>query len=135
MKQVIIFAAAFLGAAGVGVVILAQRGQAGSDGAGEEISAREWEKGAASEAGVVLVDFSAEWCGPCRRMKPVLKSLASDFKVVMVDVDKSRALAARYNIRSIPALMIFKNGRVVKRFSGVTSESTLRKALREAGAG
>jgi thioredoxin 1 len=77
----------------------------------------------------VLVDFWANWCGPCRAMNPVLEALARDHKVCKVNVDTNPQLAARYRVSSIPALMIFKDGQIVKQFVGVTPEATLREAL------
>jgi len=77
----------------------------------------------------VLVDFWAEWCGPCRMMTPTLESLAREFKVCKVNVDKNRQLADRYQISSIPALKIFKNGIVAAEFLGVTAEPVLRAEL------
>lgn len=64
--------------------------------------------------GLVVVDFWAEWCGPCRVIAPVLEQLATDYggklKVAKVDVDQSQQTAMRFNVRSIPTLMFFKNG-------------------------
>lgn len=77
----------------------------------------------------VLVDFWAEWCGPCRMMTPTLVALARDFKVCKVNVDKNQKLAARYDVSSIPALLIFKNGRIAAQHLGVTSEDVLRSEL------
>jgi thioredoxin 1 len=77
----------------------------------------------------VLVDFWAPWCGPCRAMHPVLQSLARDFKVAQVNVHKNPQLAGAYQVSSIPALMIFKGGKIVARYTGVTPEATLRAEL------
>jgi thioredoxin 1 len=77
----------------------------------------------------VLVDFWAQWCPPCRAMEPVLEKLARDYKVAKVNVDTNQPLAARYDIKSIPTLMIFKNGQIVARHVGIVPEATLREEL------
>jgi len=77
----------------------------------------------------VLVDFWAAWCAPCRQMAPTIDSLANDFKVCKVDIDKNQSLAAACNISSIPALLIIHQGKIVARHIGVTSEATLRDEL------
>jgi thioredoxin 1 len=69
----------------------------------------------------VLVDFSAEWCGPCKMMGPVLEQLkdkmAEKVRILKIDVDSNRELAVKYNIRSVPTLMLFQNGK--NKWSGV----------------
>jgi thioredoxin 1 len=69
----------------------------------------------------VLVDFSAEWCGPCKMMKPVLEQLKNKMggkiKILKIDVDRNRELAIKYNIKSVPTLMLFHEG--AARWSGV----------------
>ena len=66
----------------------------------------------------VLVDFYAEWCGPCKMLTPVLERLGESFEIVKVDVDKHFDLAKEYGIMSVPTLFIFKNGKVVKQMIG-----------------
>ena len=71
---------------------------------------------------IVLVDFWASWCGPCRAITPIIETLATDYagkaKVVKVDVDADPDIAGQYNILSIPALLVFKNGKVVNQLVG-----------------
>jgi thioredoxin 1 len=77
----------------------------------------------------VLVDFWAPWCPPCRSMNPVVQSLARDFKVCKVNVDKNPTLAARYGVSSIPVFLVFKQGKIVAQHLGITPEATLREEL------
>ena len=83
--------------------------------------------------GVTLVDFWAEWCGPCKIMNPVLEEIASEYdgKVTVgkINVDEQSNLAIKYNVSSIPTLLLFKNGEIQEQFVGVTSKDDLKKAL------
>jgi len=81
----------------------------------------------------VLVDFWAEWCGPCRMIAPIVEELASDYdgKAVVgkVDVDSNPQMSAKFGIRSIPTLLVFKNGEVVDKQIGAVGKSILAEKL------
>ena len=81
----------------------------------------------------VLVDFWAEWCGPCRMMAPTIDVVADEYagkvKVGKVDVDSNGDTAMRYNIRGIPSLLLFKGGRVVDQRVGAVGKSDVQKML------
>ncbi|MCH8486148.1 MAG: thioredoxin [Candidatus Cyclonatronum sp.] len=81
----------------------------------------------------VLVDFWAEWCGPCRRVGPLVDELSKEYEgkavIGKVDVDSNPQVSMKYQIRSIPALLIFKNGEVVDQIIGAVPKSVLKKQL------
>lgn len=82
---------------------------------------------------VVLVDFFADWCGPCTALHPTLEELAKDFEgtavISKINVDKNPELAAQFKVRSIPALFYFKNGEIVGTQNGVQSKSEITSQL------
>lgn len=79
----------------------------------------------------VLVDFYADWCGPCQMMGPVIEEIAEELnekaKVGKINVDENPEIAVEYNVMSIPTLIIFKDGKEIKRFVGVTDKEELLK--------
>ena len=81
----------------------------------------------------VLVDFWAEWCGPCKMIAPVLEELATELdgqlKISKVDVDAEAALASQYGITAIPTLMLFKNGQIVDQMRGAKSKRAIRDTI------
>ena len=82
----------------------------------------------------VLADFNAEWCGPCRMLKPVLEEIASevqDYKVVSINIDDSDSLAAEYDVSSIPCLVVFKDGKEVSRNIGFKPKAMIEDWLGE----
>ena len=82
----------------------------------------------------VLVDFFAAWCGPCKYQGPILEELATaigdEARIIKIDIDRNQAVAAKYNVRSVPTLMIFKNGEVKWKEAGVKEKEQLIQLLR-----
>lgn len=82
----------------------------------------------------VLVDFFATWCGPCKVMLPILDEVAQEVygfaEVYKVDVDQARELSQRYNVMSVPTLLVFKNGAIAQQFMGITPKQVLVDALK-----
>ncbi len=83
--------------------------------------------------GVTLTDFWAEWCGPCKMIAPMIDELAAEYdgkaKVGKINIDNEPDLAVRFNVNSIPTLLIIKDGEEVNRFIGVTPKSEIADAL------
>jgi thioredoxin 1 len=81
----------------------------------------------------VLVDFYATWCGPCQALAPTLETLAKEYgdalRVIKIDVDKNPAAAAQYQVRGVPALLLFKQGRLLWRQAGALPLPALRQAV------
>lgn len=92
-----------------------------------------WENEISKSPLPVLVDFWAEWCGPCRAIAPILdelaKEMAGKLKIAKVNVDESPELAMKFNVRSIPTLLVFKNGQIVGQMVGSMPKSALKAKL------
>ena len=86
-----------------------------------DINSKNFESEVLNSDKVVLADFNAQWCGPCKMLKPIIDSIADerkDVKVVSIDIDEEDELAEKYEVFSIPCVVVFKNGEEVKRSVG-----------------
>ena len=81
----------------------------------------------------VLVDFKADWCQPCKMMTPILKQVKKNFhdklKIIKIDIDKNPAIAQKFGIRSVPTLVLFKNGKEVWKQSGVLQSNQINSII------
>ena len=98
----------------------------------KDINADEFEKEVLQAKGLVLVDFNADWCGPCKMMKPILEAFAkmhSEVKLIGVNIDDNDELAEEYQVSTIPCMVMFKDGTEVAREVGVQPERKLKKMM------
>ena len=97
------------------------------------LTEKNFESEVTKSASPVLVDFWAEWCGPCKMISPIIEEIASELqgklKVAKVNVDNEGNLAAKFNIMSIPTLLVFKNGEVVNQIIGAMPKAQLLAKL------
>jgi len=81
----------------------------------------------------VLVDFYATWCGPCQTVAPIIDSIKNEYgkklRVLKIDVDKNNAASAKYKVRGVPTFLLFKNGEIIWRSSGVHSKADFKKQI------
>ena len=100
----------------------------------KEFNEENFEKEVLKNEGIVLVDFFATWCSPCKIMSPVIDEIAEEnldnVSVGKVDVDENPELSEKYGIMSIPTIVIFKNGEITKTFLGVTSKEDIIKEIK-----
>ncbi|MFH1920566.1 MAG: thioredoxin [Planctomycetota bacterium] len=101
-----------------------------------ELSDSEFESQVLQATELVLVDFWAPWCGPCRMIAPVVEELASEnagsVKMAKINIDEHRAAATKYGVSSIPTLLFFKDGEVVDRIEGIKPKHRLQDAIDQA---
>ena len=83
----------------------------------------------------VLVDFQADWCGPCKMLAPILKQVKEEMgnalKIVKIDVDKNQSLASTYQVKGVPTMLLFKNGKQVWRQSGVLQKNDILRIVQQ----
>ena len=97
----------------------------------KEINKNNFDEKVLKAKGKVLVDFYADWCGPCKTIKPILEEISKDYKVYSLNVDKNSTLAASYDVMSIPCLILFSDGKAIERSVGMTTKEKILQMLEE----
>ena len=95
----------------------------------EEITNKDFEEKVLNMGGTVLVDFNADWCGPCQAQKPILEALGKEHEIFSVNIDNEPELAEKYEVSSIPCLILFRDGEEVERRVGLQSKGVLEDML------
>ena len=99
----------------------------------KKVNSSEFKSEVLEHKGVVLVDFFATWCGPCKALTPIVDKVSEEMsgkvKIVKVDIDENSALATEYRVMSVPTMKLFKDGEVVETLVGLRPESELRDKL------
>jgi len=100
-----------------------------------KVSEKDFESEVLNSEGKVIVDFYADWCGPCKMMAPIMEKVSEELlgkaKVVKMNIDENMDIAEKYEIMSIPTLMIFEKGQAVKTFVGLTDKQEIINAVNE----
>lgn len=97
-----------------------------------KITSNNFEEEVLNSDKTTIIDFYADWCGPCKMMSPIIDSIAEEnnnIKVGKLNVDEAQSIAIKYNVMSIPTIIVFKNGIENKRFVGVTSKENILNVL------
>ena len=98
-----------------------------------KITSKNFEDEVLNSNKITIIDFYADWCGPCKMMAPIIDKIAeenNDIKVGKLNVDESGEIAGQFNIMSIPTVVVFKDGKEFKRFVGVTSKDNIINAIK-----
>ncbi len=99
----------------------------------KEVNNDSFESEVLKEKGIVLVDFNADWCGPCRMLRPNLEEIAEtrvEGKIVSVNIDSNSELASKYDVSSIPCLVVFKDGKEINRSVGLVPRENVEELLK-----
>ena len=97
----------------------------------QQLQEQNFNEAISNTKGPVLVDFWAEWCGPCKMMNPVLENLDGSVAIAKLNVDESPDIAQRYNVRGIPTLLLFNNGELVAQRTGAASQQQVKAFIEQ----